>query len=134
VISRTSVVLYKAGNPRNLREIGQQLGVAHVLEGSVQRAGSKVRVNAQLIDARNDKHLWAKTYDRQLADVFAIETELAQAIASELQAKLTSSEKASIEEKPTQDLVAYEFYARAVSLIYNVQVPFALDAPEKSLL
>src|SRR5437867_10147471 len=133
VISHTSVMVYKAGNPRNLREIGQQLGVAHVLEGSVQRAGGKVRVNAQLIDARNDKHLWAKTYDRQLADVFAIETELAQTIAGELQAKLTSSEKAAIEEKPTQDLVAYEFYARAVSLIYNVQVPFAVDAPEKSL-
>ncbi|PYK03492.1 MAG: hypothetical protein DME66_11845 [Verrucomicrobia bacterium] len=65
-------------HPRNLGEIAQQLGVAHVLEGSVQRAGGKVRVNAQLIDARNDKHLWAKTYDRQLADVFAIETELAQ--------------------------------------------------------
>src|SRR5206468_4488026 len=132
VVRRTSVGLYKAGNPRNLREIGQQLGVAQVLEGSVQRAGSKVRVNAQLIDARNDKHLWAKTYDRQLADVFAIETELAQTIAGELQAKLTSSEKAAIEEKPTQDLVAYEFYARAVSLIYNVQVP-PVDAPEKSL-
>src|SRR5438477_9438911 len=133
VISRASVIIYKAGSARNLREIGKQLGVAHVLEGNVQRAGSKVRVNAQLVDARVDKHLWAKTYDRQLADVFAIETELAQAIASELQAKLTSSEKAAIEEKPTQDLVAYEFYARAVSLIYNVQVPFALDAPEKSL-
>src|SRR5205814_3256045 len=133
VISHTSVMVYKAGNPRNLGEIAQQLGVAHVLEGSVQRAGGKVRVNAQLIDARNDKHLWAKTYDRQLADVFAIETELAQTIAGELQAKLTSSEKAAIEEKPTQDLVAYEFYARAVSLIYYVQVPFAVDAPEKSL-
>src|SRR2546430_7816381 len=132
VISHTSVMVYKAGNPRNLGEIAQQLGVAHVLEGSVQRAGGKVRVNAQLIDARNDKHLWAKTYDRQLADVFAIETELAQTIAGELQAKLTSSEKAAIEEKPTQDLVAYEFYARAVSLIYNVQVP-PVDAPEKSL-
>src|SRR5437870_4979696 len=123
VISHTSVMVYKAGNPRNLREIAQQLGVAQVLEGSVQRAGGKVRVNAQLIDARNDKHLWAKTYDRQLADVFAIETELAQTIAGELQAKLTSSEKASIEEKPTQDLVAYEFYARALSLIYSAQVP-----------
>src|SRR5437764_2284405 len=132
VISRTSVILYKAGNPRNLREIGHQHGVAYVLEGSVQRARSKVRVNAQLVDARNDKHLWAKTYDRDLADVFAIETELAQTIAGELQAKLTSSEKAAIEEKPTQDLVAYEFYARAVSLIYNVQVP-PVDAPEKSL-
>src|SRR5437764_1334277 len=133
VISRTSVMLYQAGSPRNLREIGQQLGVAHILEGSVQRAGGKVRVNAQLVDARTDKHLWAKTYDRDLADVFAIERELAESIANELQAKLTNSEKAAIEEKPTQDLVAYEFYARAVSLIYNVQVPFAVDAPEKSL-
>src|SRR5882724_6455748 len=133
VISRASVMVYKVGNPRNLRDIGQQLGVAHVLEGSVQRAGGKVRVSAQLIDARTDKHVWAGTYDREMADVFGIETELAQAIAGELQAKLTSSEKAAIEEKPTQDLVAYEFYARAVSLIYNVQVPFAVDVPEKAL-
>src|SRR5438067_2954172 len=132
VISRASTMVYKVGNPRNLREIGQQLGVSHVLEGSVQRAGGKVRVSAQLIDAHTDKHLWAESYDRELADVFAIETELAQTIAGELQAKLTSSEKAAIEEKPTQDLVAYEFYARAVSLIYNVQ-SFAVDAPEKSL-
>src|SRR5437899_5837079 len=132
VISHTSVMVYKAGNPRNLREIAQQLGVAQVVEGSVQRAGAKVRVSAQLIDARTDKHLWARTYDRELADVFAIETEVAQAIANELQAKLSTSEKAAIEEKPTQDLVAYEFYARAVSLIYNVQVP-PVDAPEKSL-
>jgi len=116
VISRASVMVYKVGNPRNMRDIGQQLGVAHVLEGSVQRSGAKVRVSAQLIDARTDKHVWAETYDRELADVFAIETELAQAIAGELQAKLTSSEKAAIEEKPTQDLVAYEFYTRAVSL------------------
>src|SRR5438477_888647 len=133
VISRASVIIYKAGSARNLREIGRQLGVAHVLEGNVQRAGGKVRVSAQLIDARADKHIWAGTYDRELADVFAIETELAQAIAGELQAKLTTSEKAAIEEKPTQDLVAYEFYARAISLVYNVQVPFAVDAPEKSL-
>jgi TolB-like protein len=117
VISHTSVLIYKAGAARNLREIGQQLGVAHVLEGSVQRAAGKVRVNAQLIDARTDKHLWAKTYDRELADVFAIETEVAQAIANELQAKLTASEKASIEEKPTQDLAAYDFYVRAIPLI-----------------
>ena len=74
VISRTSVMLYKSGNPRNLREIGQQLGVAHVLEGSVQRAANRVRVMAQLIDARTDAHLWAQTYDRDLADVFAIQT------------------------------------------------------------
>jgi TolB-like protein/Flp pilus assembly protein TadD len=117
VISRTSVMLYKAGNPRNLREIGQQLGVAHVLEGSVQRAGGKVRVNAQLIDARTDKHVWARSYDRELADVFAIETELAQLIANELQAKLSASEKISVAEKPTQDLAAYDFYVRAAPLI-----------------
>jgi TolB-like protein/Tfp pilus assembly protein PilF len=123
VISRSSVMVYKVGNGRNLREIAQQLGVAHVLEGSVQRAGRKVRVSAQLIDARTDRHVWAETYDRELADVFAIETELAQAIASELQAKLSASEKASVEEKPTQDLVAYDLYVRAVSLIYAAQVP-----------
>jgi TolB-like protein len=123
VISRTSVLSYKAGNPRNLREIGQQLGVAHVLEGNVQRADGKVRVSAQLIEASTDKHIWAGTYDRELANVFSIETELAQAIAGELQAKLTTSEKAAIEEKPTQDLVAYDLYVRAVSLIYNAQVP-----------
>ncbi len=127
VISRTSVMVYKAGNPRNLREIGQQLGVAHVLDGSVQRAGGKVRVNAQLIDARTDNHLWAQTYDRDLADVFAIETEVAQAIANELQAKLSASEKASIEEKPTQDLVAYDFYVRAVSIITIAQAPSQAD-------
>src|SRR5437762_1679349 len=117
VISRTSVMLYQAGSPRNLREIGQQLGAAHILEGTVQRAGGKVRVNAQLIDARTDKHLWAKTYDRDLADVFAIETELAQLIADELQAKLSAGEKAAIAEPPTRDLVAYDLYIRAAALI-----------------
>src|SRR5713101_6048560 len=81
VISRTSVMQYKSGVARNLREIGQQLGVAHVVEGSVQRAANKIRVNAQLIDARNDAHLWAQTYDRDLADVFAIQSEIAKAIA-----------------------------------------------------
>jgi TolB-like protein/Tfp pilus assembly protein PilF len=117
VISRTSVLIYKAGAARNLREIGQQLGVAHVLEGSVQRAAGKVRVNAQLIDARTDKHLWAKTYDRELADVFAIETEVAQAIANELQAKLSAGERALIERIPTQNLAAYDLYVRAVPLV-----------------
>ncbi len=117
VISRTSVLIYKAGAARNLREIGQQLGVANVLEGSVQRAGGKVRVNAQLIDARTDKHLWAKTYDRELADVFAIETEVAQAIANELQAKLSPGERALIEQIPTQNLAAYDLYVRAVPLV-----------------
>jgi serine/threonine protein kinase/Tfp pilus assembly protein PilF len=120
VISRTSVMQYKSGITRNLKEIAQQLGVANVLEGSVQRAAGKVRVNAQLIDARTDKHLWAKTYDRELADVFAIETEVAQSIANELQAKLSASEKVSVEEKPTQDLAAYDFYVRAIPLIDEV--------------
>src|SRR5579885_987496 len=83
VISRTSVMQYKSGTQRNLRELAQQLGVAHVLEGSVQRAANKVRVSAQLIDARNDAHLWAHTYDRDLADVFAIQSEIAQAIADQ---------------------------------------------------
>ena len=117
VISRTSVMLYKAGNPRNLREIGQQLGVAHVLEGNVQRAGGKVRVNAQLVDTRTDKHLWAQTYDRDLADVFAIQSEIAQSIASELQAKISASEKAAIDEQPTKDLAAYDLHVRATVLI-----------------
>src|SRR4029077_10514346 len=88
VISRTSVMQYKAGAQRNLSEIGQQPGVAHLVEGSVQRVSNRVRVNAQLIDARNDAHLWAQTYDRDLADVFAIQSEIAKAIADQLQAKL----------------------------------------------
>src|SRR5436190_6363527 len=88
VISRTSVMQYKTGVARNLREIAQQLGVAHLVEGSVQRVSNRVRVNAQLIDARNDAQLWAQTYDRDLADVFAIQSEIAKAIADQLQAKL----------------------------------------------
>ena len=100
VISRTSVMQYKSGIARNLREIGQQLGVAHLLEGSVQRAANRVRVNAKLIDARTDAHLWAQTYDRDLADVFAIQSEIAEAIADQLQARLSPNEKAAIERPP----------------------------------
>jgi TolB-like protein/Tfp pilus assembly protein PilF len=117
VISRTSVMLYKSGNPRNLREIGQQLGVAHVLEGSVQRTANRVRVMAQLIDARTDAHLWAQTYDRDLADVFAIQSEIAKAIADQLQAKLSPTEKKAIEQPPTTDLAAFDLYSRAKSLL-----------------
>jgi TolB-like protein/Tfp pilus assembly protein PilF len=113
VISRTSVMQYKTDVKRNLREIGQQLGVAHVVEGSVQRAGSRVRVNAQLIDARNDAHLWGKTYDRDLADVFAIQSEIAKAIADQLQAKLSPRERAGIERRPTSDVEAFDLYTRA---------------------
>ena len=120
VISRTSVMQYKTGAVRNLREIGQQLGVAHLVEGSVQRAGKKVRVNAQLIDARNDAHLWAQTYDRDLADVFAIQSEIAKAIADQLQAKLSPAEKVAIEQRPTSDVTAFELYSRAKDLILGV--------------
>jgi len=116
VISRTSVMSYTAGAKRNPREIGQALGVAHILEGSVRRAGGKVRVGAQLIDARNDAHLWAETYDRDLADVFAIQSEIARAIADQLQAKLSPNEKSSIEERPTRDIAAYDLYLRAKAL------------------
>jgi TolB-like protein/Tfp pilus assembly protein PilF len=117
VISRTSVMQYKTGAPRNLREIGQQLAVAHLVEGSVQRAGNKVRVIAQLIDARNDAHLWAQTYDRDLADVFAIQTEIAKSIADQLQAKLSPAEKSAIEQRPTANLTAFDEYSRAKTLI-----------------
>jgi TolB-like protein/class 3 adenylate cyclase/Tfp pilus assembly protein PilF len=116
VISRTSVMQYKTGAQRNLREIAQQLGVAHLVEGSVQRVSNRVRVNAQLIDARNDAHLWAQTYDRDLADVFAIQSEIAKAIADQLQAKLSPTEKAAIEQRPTADLVAFDLYSRAKAL------------------
>jgi TolB-like protein len=116
VISRASVMSYAAGAKRNLREIGQALGVAHVLEGSVRRAGDKVRVSAQLVDTRTDSHLWADTYDRDLADVFAIQSDIAQQIANQLQAKLSPSEKSSIAERPTKDITAYDLYLRAKAL------------------
>jgi serine/threonine-protein kinase len=107
---------YTTGAERNLRKIGKQLGVAHVLEGSVQRAGNRVRVNAQLIDARTDAHLWAQTYDRDLADVFAIQSEIAKTIAEQLQAKLSLTEKAAIELRPTTNLAAFDLYTRAKTL------------------
>jgi adenylate cyclase len=116
VISRTSVNQYKAAAARNLREIGQALGVAHVLEGSVQRIANQVRVNAQLVDARNDAHLWAQTYTRDLADAFAIQSEIAQAIAQQLQAHLSADEKARIAKPSTTDPLAYDLYLRARQL------------------
>jgi TolB-like protein/class 3 adenylate cyclase/Tfp pilus assembly protein PilF len=117
VISRTSVMQYKNVIQRNLREVGKALGVAHILEGTVQRAGGRVRVSAQLIDARTDAHLWAESYDRDLADVFAIENELAEEIVSQLKSKLSPQEKAAIEQKPTADLAAYDLYLRGRDLI-----------------
>ncbi|HET6888627.1 MAG TPA: hypothetical protein VFH87_11985 [Candidatus Udaeobacter sp.] len=117
VISRTSVMHYKIGVARNLREIGRQLGVAHLLEGSVQRSGNRVRVNAQLVDARTDRHLWGETYDRDLADVFAIQSEIAKTIADQLQAKLSPAERNAIEQPPTSDISAFDLYTRANDLL-----------------
>src|SRR5216110_463043 len=115
VISRTSVMSYRGHTP-NVREIGKALGVSTILEGSVRRAGNRVRVNVQLINTANDEHLWANDYDRDLTDVFAIQTDLAQKIAGELQAKLSPSEKAQMESKPTQNSEAYLAFVRAHDL------------------
>jgi len=125
VISRTSVMQYKPGIARNARAIGQALGVANLLEGSVQREGGKVRVNAQLIDARNDTHVWAQTYDRDLVDIFAIQSDIAKAIADELQVKLSPGEKAAIEKRPTYDVFAYDLYTRAKELVVDLTDPVA---------
>jgi len=111
VISRTSVMDYRG--KRNLRQIGNDLRVSHVLEGSVRRAGTHLRLNAQLIDTRSDTHVWAEQYDRDLNDLFAIQSEIAQKVAQRLNAKVTSAEKLAIEGKPTTDLVAFELYSRA---------------------
>jgi tetratricopeptide (TPR) repeat protein len=113
---------YKNTATRNLPEIAQALKVAHVLEGSVQRSGNRVRVSAQLIDARNDTHVWVEKYDRELADVFAIQSEIAQKIADQLQAKLSPTEKNAINERPTSDLAAYDLYLQAKELMYDSEV------------
>src|SRR5256885_4544829 len=113
VISRMSVMSYRGDALRNAREIGKALGVATLLEGSVRRVGNRVRVNVQLIDANNDEHIWAEDYDRDLTDVFAIQTDLAQKIASALQAKLSPNEKALLDHRPTQNPDAYLLFVQA---------------------
>src|ERR1700719_370190 len=114
VISRTSTQHYKS-TPENISEIGRQLGVAHILEGSVQKSGDAVRVNVQLIKAANDSHLWAETFDRKLTDIFAVETEVAKAIAEQLRAKLTGREEQIIAAKPTNKPEAYDAYLRGLA-------------------
>jgi TolB-like protein/class 3 adenylate cyclase/Tfp pilus assembly protein PilF len=131
IISRTSVRQYKSGIARNLPEISRQLGIAQVVEGSVQRSGNRVRVNARLVDARGDRQLWGQSYDRDLADIFAIQSEIAKSIANQLEAKISAIEKAAIEERPTRDLVAYDLYVRASSLI-DEALYYGLDT-EKNL-
>jgi TolB-like protein/Flp pilus assembly protein TadD len=115
VISRTSVRQYRGG-VRNLREIGTALGVAHILEGTVRRSGKRVRVNAQLINARTDAHIWADTFDREITDLFVLQSELAEQIANALRANLSPEEKASMQKHPTADLDAYDLYLRARDL------------------
>jgi Predicted integral membrane protein len=115
VISRTSTQHYQS-KPRNLREIAKQLGVANILEGSVQKAADQVRVNVQLVNAQTDSHLWADSYDRKLTDIFAVESEVAKAVADQLQAKLTGQEKQAIAAKPTDNPEAYDAYLRGRAL------------------
>ena len=114
VISRTSTQHYKSA-PENLPEIAKQLGVAHILEGRVQKSGDAVRVNVQLIRAANDSQLWADTFDRKLTDIFSVESEVAKAIADQLQAKLTGQEEQVIAAKPTDNPEAYDAYLRGLA-------------------
>jgi len=116
VISRTSTQKYKS-TPNNLREIAQQLGVANILEGSVQKSGDAVRITVQLINALNDSHLWAETYDRKLTDIFGVESEVAQRIATSMEARLTGREKQQLAEIPTKNPQAYDAYLRGIALI-----------------
>ncbi len=131
VISQTSVMQYRNAQKRNLRDIAQALRVSHVLEGSVQRAANRVRVNAQLIDARNDTHMWAETFDRELADVFAIQSEIAQTIANQLRAKLSAREEAVMHEKPTSDVAAYDLYLQARDIWRNISTSSGSGGTEK---
>jgi TolB-like protein/Tfp pilus assembly protein PilF len=132
VISRTSVMKYKGDLERNLREIAKTLGVSHVVEGSVQRAEGRIRVSVQLIDARTDTHLWAEHYDRDFADVFAIQSEIAQQIADQLRSKLSPAERAAIAERPTADLMAYALYTEARALGWGKLGRGNRDGAEKS--
>ena len=118
VISRTSMMQYK-NTKKNLRQIGEELNVATILEGSVRRAGGRVRIVGQLINARKDEHIWAETYDRELKDVFAIQTEVAKNIAASLQAILSPKELEQIENKSTANLDAYTFYLRGRDYFYR---------------
>ena len=115
VISRTSVMDYRG--KRNLRQVGNDLRVSHVLEGSVRRTGTRLHLNAQLIETRTDTHVWAEQYDRDVNDVFAIQSEIAQKVAEQLHAKISAAEKLAIERKPTGDLVAFDLYSRANDIL-----------------
>ena len=126
VISRTSVQQFKSGT-RNLREIGLSLGVAHILEGTARRAGNRIRVNAQLIDARSDAQLWGETFDREITDLFALQSELAQRISQELRANLSAREKTNLQTHPTRDILAYELFLRARELFHWAGSGYSYD-------
>src|SRR5262249_5010316 len=115
VISRTSVMQYRG--KQNTREIGDALRVSHVLEGSVRRDTARIHLNAQLIDTRTDTHVWAEEYDRDLSQMFAIQSEIAQKVAEQLHARMSASEKLAIERKPTADLTAFDLYTRAKNIL-----------------
>src|SRR5438094_6941698 len=102
---------------RNVRQIGNELRVSHILEGSVRRTGTHLHLNAQLIDTRTDTHIWAEQYDRDLNDVFAIQSEIAQRVAEQLHAKVSAAEKLAIERRPTGDLIAFDLYSRANDIL-----------------
>jgi TolB-like protein/Tfp pilus assembly protein PilF len=133
VISRTSVMQYRKGSGRDLREIASALGVANVLEGTVRRDGSHVRVSTQLVDARNDHTVWADSYDRDLTDIFTIQSEVAQTIARKLTATLSPEEKKFIERKPTENLAAYDLYLKAKELITGGEIALASGNFEQPL-
>jgi TolB-like protein/class 3 adenylate cyclase/Tfp pilus assembly protein PilF len=130
VISRTSTQHYKSA-PENLPEIAKQLGVAHILEGSVQKSADAVRVNVQLIKAANDSHLWADTFDRKLTDIFSVESDVAKAIADQLQAKLTGQEEQVIAAKPTENVEAYDIYLRGLAYSLKPLTPANLLGAQK---
>ena len=130
VISRTSVMQYR-GRPTNLREIGKALGVSNILEGSVRRSGNRVRVNVQLIDANTDEHVWANDYDRDVTDVFAIQSDLAHEIANALQAKLSPAEKSQMTRKPTENGEAYLAFVQAHDLSCAYEDPAKLKQSEQ---
>ena len=134
VISRTSVMQYRADNKRDLRQIANALGVANVLEGAVRRDGNHVRVSTELVDARNDNTIWADSYDRDLTDIFAIQSEVAQVIANKLTATLSPEEKKSIEQKPTDNLAAYDLYLRAKESIAKAELSLPSGNFEKPLV
>jgi TolB-like protein/Flp pilus assembly protein TadD len=134
VISRTSVMQYRADTKRDLRQIAAALGVANVLEGTVRREGSHVRVSTELIDARNDHTVWADSFDRDLTDIFTIQSEVAQTIARKLTTTLSPEEKKSIEQKPTDNLAAYDLYLRAKELIASADLSLASGNFEKPLI